>query len=368
MIRTVDGSESQSNFHLPRRTCPHFCKSFYKIVSAVFRQLAMCFQYVGLFGCIFIRHCRCIPSALPRSKIEVFTPNIASLPMLIQSLKTVWHPIPKNQFQEIGTSAGLRVSHDIVYRPASGLCLGMAFTVLSEYFQSKEVDTKERLLASARVLERGGNETSVKVQALYEALIGVEGSIAYSDKVLFSKILKKENIQPSEIKGKEWVRGVKAFFSSSENRESLRQFVLNDLEKRGVEITADLYAPILELDAYWYRKQNPDAYNNDPLHDTIIQTVAKTLQMDIKSSMRIRGGIDKVVDELKSLDEGNYFIQFPQHTILLVKTEEGLALFNATEGMAWIEIKDQEEALVQLLGFYGQNDRVTVRILEVVSS
>lgn len=211
-------------------------------------------------------------------------------------MQTAWNPLSKSLFSPVGHAQGLRMTHDIIYDPASGLCLGMSLTFLSE-----SLVHKKDVLSSAKVLQGGGTEICIKTQALYCALMGLQGNISQKN---LNQLLQGEDLKnPLGI-------SVKAFLEKEKGEESLRKFVFEDLEKQHIEITPDDYTLILELEAAWRIKKNSTQNKYDFIHDLITQTVVSSRQLEIGSISRIKGKITLAGEQLANLGIGHYLLQF----------------------------------------------------------
>ena len=262
----------------------------------------------------------------------------------------------------------MRVTHDLILRPASGLCLGKSLTFLSEALSlweaSEEEDIIAHLITAAQTVQNSENLTSVRLQAIYDALMGVQGKVRSKEKELFKQILRgNQSLSLSGLNGI-LLASLSSFLNREGQFEPLRQFVLNDLENIGVDITPDLYALILELDTLW-DLQNHGERKNDAVHDAIIQAIAHRLQMELMHTQRLKGDIATVYEQLEELEAGYYLIQFTNHSMACVKTQRYVALFNPDEGLALFDEDDQQEGILQLLNYYGNHGSISLRLLAI---
>lgn len=326
----------------------------YEIACRIFRVFAMVIQYAFVLTSIILRHWRFFPSALPYKFLKVYSRNIGSFYTIQKCLQTAWNPLSKSLYRSEGCAQGLRITHDITYHPASGLCLGMSLTFLAE-----SLVHKKELIASAKVLQSGGTEICIKTQALYYALMGLQGKASQKD---INKLLQGEDIRSPLCST------VKAFFEHETDDGSLRKFVFEELEKKHIEITPDDYTLVLELEAAWRHKKNPKQKKYDFIHDLITQTVVSSRQLEIANISRIKGKITLAAKQLNNLENGHYLIQFSDHTIALIKNREGMALFDPREGMAQVPPKEQTESLHQLLDYYGNNGSVSIKVIQLHES
>ncbi len=344
---------------------PESFRALCKIVGRIFLAMAMITQYADILASLTIRHWYWFSSTLQAEKLILFTRNIASLALLKKCFTTVLHPIPKNSFAHIGRQQGLRITHDIIYRPASGICLGMSLAFLSKYLLANEKDNKA-ILVAAQFIKQDRTETSVKLQALYDALTGIKGSVQAQEIILFRKVLEGGDIPYQATQKQDLLDSLKVFLIVKERPETLRQFVLIDLENKDIEITPDIYALTLELDAFWHLRQHPDEQKNDCIHNAIIQTMANYLDLESTNAKRLHGEIAFVGDQLSQLADGGYLIQFSNHTIALVKTQNHMALMDSNEGMALHSDEDQKDALLHLLRYYASNGLVALKVISLL--
>lgn len=341
------------------------CSSIYEVAYAIFRVIAMALQYIVVKASVTFRHWRWFPSALPEENLKVASRNIANLSVMQKCLSTAWCPCSKSMYQEIGRAQGLRITSDLIFHPASGLCLGKSFIFLSEYFASEEIEDIDKLVAAAQAVEGDENERSVELQAIYDSLIGIQGTVESNERNFFLKCIQGKRLPLQETSHPELLASIETFLSIEDCSDPFREFVLDDLEEKGVEITVDLYALILELDTLWYLQQHPDVKKNDSTHDAIIQAVAHYLRLESMESVRLIGNISSVRDQLENFEIGSYFIQFPNHTLAFVKGEDHIALFEPNEGLAIFERMDQQEGLSQLLEYYGNCDKVSLKVIAI---
>lgn len=337
--------------------------TLYDIACKIFRVIAMALQYAVVISSITLRHCRLLPSALPFKFLKMSSRNIASFYVLHKCLATAWTPLSKSLYSSIGYAQDLRITHDITYRPASGLCLAMSLTFLSEYLGTDKDSFTDSLLAAAKVVQGGGTKICVKTQALYDALLGIQGTVASKEFKEFNKLLQGENPSCQDLQNKALWTSVETFLSDQNRTEPLRQFVFEDLEKQHAEITPNIYALVLELDAAWFSKMNPGKRKYDFVHEAVTEAVVNSRELEVISTSRIEGKIPLVSGQLINLADGSYLIQFSDHTVALVKEHDGLALFDPSEGIALLTPDQQSEALLQLLDYYGNNDSVSIKVI-----
>lgn len=340
------------------------CHPVLDIACGIFQATVMCVQYPIVFASITLRHFRWLDSSLAFKYLAVPSRNISRVHVLPKCLSTTLFPVPKSEFRAIGRAQGLRITHDITYRPASGLCLGMSLTFLHEYLQAKNADPTDRLKAAAKILRHGGNETSVKVQAIYEALLGVHGAVHAHEKEFFRKLMQNGVVPAQTTAYPELQASIQAFMLVKDHPGTLRQYVLDDLENKGLDIDPDLYALILELDSIWHLKHHM-GFKNESIHYAITQAAADCLKLKLTGMQRLPEEISSASEALKNLATGNYLLQFSNHTIALVKTQDMFALFEPSEGLGPVPLAQQDEAISQLLEFYGSHDSVSLKVISI---
>ncbi len=338
-----------------------------KVVYTIFLEMVMLTQYAIGLASIILRSWSYLPSALPKKSIKIPSWNIGNIGILEKCFSSIWNPFPKEMFQSIGVVEGLRVTHPISYHPANGLCLGMSLTFLVEYLSAKQTNSPiTSLLMAAAHFRRGGLEESVKRQAIYDALMGKSGQVSKQEKKFFCQMLQGKKQLVGQCQKNELFASVEAFLSVKNRAESLRQFVFSDLESQKIEITPDVYALTLELDALWSQSQNGHQPLYDSLHQAVMKTIMDSVQLDLLSFRRIQGSTDYIQNQFMKLACGQYLIQFSRHTIVLVKiSDREMALWDPGEGLAFLSANQQKNALSQLLGYYGQEGKVALKVIAV---
>jgi hypothetical protein len=348
-------------FDLNSSTFPLFKKGFdkvYRLACAIFGEMFI----LGYFGAALISftfcHLPCFPSSIPLKYLKVSSQNRANWGALKQCIRNNWNPIPKNIFESIGRREGLRVPHDISYSPVNA-CLGTSLLFLSLFAQETNLDSKEKLFHVAKILKSGAPVAALKAQAIYEDLLGFNGFIKSKDMVLYRRLLKGEEIhEPLELSSI-----IQSFMNNNKLSVSLREFIFSELEKQGKELTTDAYALILELDATWRHLKNPLEKKNDFLHNMIIGVIAKSLNLEILQSQRFEKENKDIVRQLEKLTSGLHLIQFKNHTVALVKTENDVALFDSSVGLGLFNFKNQQEVFSHFLAFYSGENSVSAKLL-----
>jgi hypothetical protein len=172
----------------------------YEIACAIFRLFAMACQYVVVRMSVTFSHSPLFPSALRSKNLLVSSRNIANLNVLIKTcLVTAWKPEPKTLYQDIGYAEGFRITHDLILHPAGGICLGKSMAFLSDYLSRDDPDPVESLIAAAHAVQGEKNETSVRLQALYDALLGIEGKVQPEEGDFFLQRKKNDSIHQAII-------------------------------------------------------------------------------------------------------------------------------------------------------------------------
>lgn len=339
--------------------------TIYDVACTIFREIVMVVHYSLVSIETTLRQWCWFLSILPRKYLVVSSCNIANLNVMCKCVATIRHPLSKRQYGEVGRMQGLRVTHDLTYDPVSGICLGMSLTFLIEVLKIKNIQ-QIQLIASAQLLKNGGTETSLRIQALYDALIGIKGVVQAQEKSFFYHLLKDQQPLFQKIQYPELIPIIQTFLNSKKDVETLRQFVLHELEIRGSEITPPLYALVLELDTFWSIQQHPNIRKNDILSSIIIQEVVRFLSLKIDHVIRLKGKVSAVYEQLKNFAMGSYLVSFPRHTVALVKTDGEIALFEPKDGLfLFHSVDDQKEGLSRLLEYYGCNHVTQLQALRL---
>lgn len=325
----------------------------YELACAIFRVVAMALQYATVAFYVTFKHLPLFPSALPSENLIAVSRNISNLAVLRTCLTTAWSPEPQTHYQNLGLGEekGLRITHDIILRPASGICLGKSMTFLSEYRLATGKGMLANLRSAAKKVEGESNEISIRMQALYDALMGINGKASTTEKDHFFQIL--EGKKPSSETHYPFLATSLEAFLEEASDQGLRHFVLEDLEKQDVIITTPLYSLILELDTIWSLQQDSGMRKNDTVHQAIVETVAESLNLNLIDAKRMQGNVSSMCRQIEKLEPGTYLMQFSNHTIACVKEDEAFALFDPNEGLAIFDESNLHDGLQQLLHFYG---------------
>lgn len=341
--------------------------NIYNYAITFFRLMVTAIQYVVVRISIFERKWFWFDAAIKKKNLRVPSQNIASLAVLPTCLSSVLWPLHKGHYRHVGLKEGLRIHHDIIYRPASGLCLGMSLTFLSAFLSEKNEEPLSALTKAAMLLQKGGNKTSVAIQALYDALLGVQGTIDAHQRNECRSILRQDSKNLSEtVSENQLGEMIKLYMDATDHSEGLRHFILDRLEKKSIEITPDLYALVLEVDALWHLYHPQEINNNKTIHDAILETISHQLNMEVHSSSLLHGKIPDILENLREMAEGCYLLQFANHAVALVKTEDLMALFVPNEGLGLFDEHHQQEAgLSDLLNYYGRDGLVACEVVSL---
>lgn len=300
-------------------------------------MIMMSIQYVVVRIAIAQNLWRWINSSLKKSNVIESCNNIALLRILPDCLHSVRHPVSKEKYKDLGRKQGLRVTHNIIDRPASGLCFGISLRFLAEFAAKGDIRT------AAKTISGGADLISVRIQALYDALLGIQGTV------------KSKNQELSDI--------IQLFMKNP--IKPLREFVLDDLEAKGVEITPDLYAQILEADACWHHKNHPKEEKYSSVHNAVRQAVANSVGLDLVSSDHFEGTLSSVKDQIQQLKNGLYLIEFPHHILPFIKGDAFAAIGDPTEGVSQFPSTELEANIMQMLSFYSSDDHVSLHVLSI---
>lgn len=356
---------------LPSLLCrwPDFCHhdktesqwphSIYLMACNVFRALAMSIQYAYVFGDILARNWLWYPFSIQSSSIQskfiqISSRNAAHPQLFLKCFRTALRPVDKSEFHHVGRERGLRITHDLIWKPASGICLGICFTFLSEYLNGQHSSSRANLMAAAKILHWGGAISSVKTQAIYLALLGAQGEVQSVELNQFSNLLLGDHAASFTTKYPALLTSLKQWTINPSTR-SLRQFLLDDLESKGEPISPELYSLVLELDACWRKKLHPDEKKYCEIHQAIMQTLAESFKLKLVFSMHLEGEAASLVSQLMNLTNGSYTIHLPNHALVCVKTDKEIAILDPVKGLSILSQDRQKEVLTHLLNYYGGN-------------
>lgn len=321
---------------------------------AVFRTLTMSLQYLYIFGDIIARNWLWYPSPIQSKFIQVPSRNIAHPQVFLECFKEAFKPLNRNGLHAIGRKWGLRITHDIILKPANGICLGMCFSFLSEYLKGQSFSSQANLIAAAKIMYWGGALSSVKTQAIYLALLGAQGKVQRMEINQFTDLLQGINTAAFPSNHRMLQNSLQKFMKRSVDI-SLRQFVLDDLEIKGQIIFPELYTLILELDAFWRKKQYPEEKIYSEIHQAIMRTLAECLDLKLASTINISGEVSSLVTQLQNLPIGSYLLHLSNHALAFVKMDKAIALFEPRKGLSILSIEQQNGVLVDLFNHYGGN-------------
>lgn len=308
----------------PSKIRSDFCKVFSSetqialLVRKIFESSYLTFEFSYALSSIALRKFCWFN---PLKHLEESSWNIGKLSDYHLSISSIWNPLFAEK--EIGIEQGLRVVSPIRY-PSTGLCLGKSLAFLGE-----------RKTSAARV------------QGIYNCLLGTQGSIKNEERMFFRKILNQERVEGFQTAFPELLETVQR----GEGRVD-RKFVFADLEKKKVPITPNLYSLVLELDGKY-----------DEVHTAIIDATARTVGLKVRKFIHLQGKVEKINSEINTFPEGNYLIQFFNHSIALKIKSNQFFLLDPNHGKS-----SHPEDLLNLLTYYAFYDHVSVRILTLDSS
>ncbi len=350
MICTTLFPEKRSDFSLNAISSADK-STLYAIACAIFRELALCFQYALVLASTTFKHLPFFSSAIPRKYVALSSRNIAKVSLLPGCFAKAWNPLPKKVFEHIGRSAGLRITTDIIDNPSSGLCLGLSLTFLRD-----ALDITNRL----------PEETPLRLQNIYDALMGMEGKVSQGELDLFVKLMTGGSIHERAFEQKELLKSVQNFLAEGNFTTVFREFIFNDLDNRGVDINPNIYALTLELDIRCHQLKCPQEKKCASIHHAIMQTIANCIELKLEQGSHFHGNVSKVSQKIQNLPVGNYLIQFLNHTVAYVVTQDQMiALYEPNEGLALLTQENQQLVLLQFLEFYGIDHEVSLRIIPV---
>lgn len=335
-------------------------KGLIEMATTVLKAFAMSVIYAYSFGDIIARNWIYPWTPLKSKYIDVPTYNIAAPFAVPACLKTIWNPLTKKQWDKNYHKQGLRLTHSLSWKVSGGICLGISFSFLANYLHSKANFSKETLYTVAKTLRYGGTASSIKTQTIYEALIGSAASLPFEEFCQFKKLI-QDDATPFKTAYPFLSESIN-HFRNQQTSQSLRQFVLNELEKNQVSISPTLYTLVLELDACWRKQRYPAEKKYDEIHTSIMQALAEDLNLKITTVTRLEGMLEMIVSQLMNLANGSYLIHLPQHALALVKSDNELALLEPCKGLAVLSSKQQREVLTHLLKYYGSDGSISLKI------
>lgn len=362
MALTVGLTENRPSAY-QAQPCRTPLNAVYHIVCDIFRALSMCIWYAVAATDLFVYKWQWFSTAIDHRHLKVRCSNIAGFGEFFECLKTAMFPLPRQQYQSMGRNQDLRVTHDLILHPSGGLCLGVSLDFLSHYFIQMDGTIQEKLIMAANGLDEDGKARAVRLQALYSSFLGVRGFVDHAHIKYYGQLFKEEIAeQPSNL-DKDLLTSIRSFVDAAAPK-SLRQFVFADLERRDVEITPDLYALTLELHALW----KEDEHKFAEVHNDIMRGVADVVNLEIADLHFLDDTVANVSTRVHEFDDGAYLIHSPRHTVVMVKWEGGLALFDPNKGLGIFDGNDVEEGLLRLLNYYGSNGRAAISLSRISSS
>jgi hypothetical protein len=325
-------------------------------VAGIFRALNMLIRYcISSANLKFIQWLQA-PLSIPFDCISVPAQNIAEISKLSFCLASARNPISKIYYQQIGREENLRVAYDLVWKPTGGLCLGMSLAFLAEYLKSSN------LIEAAKKLQNGANESAIRTQAIYDAVLGIDCE-TNSKEIRELSSIRLFSLQPAlKTKFPHLEASLRGYLKQKDEQVSLREFVLKDLEANKIELTPDLYGTLLEVDARLNARNN---VNYQALYKQSTQVAAKTHDLDLGQHNSFSGNIKKAEEFLMTKPEGSYLIQLPTHTIAFVKTRWQTAIFDPNAGLVLLTSENQERVFNQLFNYYFKSETIQFQTLQV---
>lgn len=299
--------------------------------------------------------------------------NIARADIVDQCFYKVM--MPDSIDKEIGKFQGLRITHGLAYLPTEGLCLGMSLSFLKSMMENLHLTAEQRIRKAASLFIEGAPEESLKNQAIYEALRGdvrpdLKGRCpeipeqefsAFADLLHAAPTMQNffENLSPTK---KALWKSIEAF-KKRENplpTDSLRAFVLGDLELKNVSLTNAIYRFTLTLDELF---SGNSQYQVD-LEMKATTALAESQKLKVIAADSFKGKKSEAFESLKKIPAGHYMIQIqnPYHTIAYVKNEDGTgAIFDAIVGT--VLMKFDCDAIVKVLERYSKNNEIDFKLI-----
>lgn len=307
-----------------------------KELKAVIDQFLMKFSYAKEESYRRARDMGLVALPVQRNLIAVSTSNQVSPQGLEQCLKSAHHPIPRKNYDSVGRDNGLRVCRDIQLKPTEA-CVGMSMTFLSSGIEA---------------VKAGATTKCVETQALYSALWNAGSDFSDEEFESLRQILKGE-VNSSFIKNSELAKVINEFRQAyrMDQKLLLRSYVLNELEKRGHDITPTIYGLVQELDAFWTVQNNPNLRfrRYDGIHDAVIATIGALAKLKITRECDSQEKPKDIDAFYKGLSEGKHLIMAPTHAFVLIKNGESCEVFDAPLGLIPLKKSETRNAVLTSL-------------------
>lgn len=294
-------------------------------------------------------------SAEPLLPRYIVTPskNMAGEGALGLCLAGVKRPLKKDYLNKFVKKDGFRITQDITLAPQgrTGLCLGMGTALLHAYHYGAEKTPYERTLAGAHALHDGATPCALASQTLYDAIMPryVDANELNEWRRLVDTPACTPNVPQTR---NALLTSLRTYFEVLQKNpnETLRKFVLDDLDSKKCEITPEIYAIVLDLDSLMTAKKENIPLENasEKMHMKIFQTVLNQEGLKIAQEEHCGSGQPEAVQKLRSLLPGAYMLNLPDHTAIFIKlsAHESL-LFDPFSGLAAMDTAEKEKASLE---------------------
>lgn len=299
-------------------------------------------------------------SAIPSKYRKVNSRNIAPLAVAQRCFDNSLYDMSSQEIDTIGSQYGLSIRQGLNYRPSGGICLGMALTFLRRLQNTEE----SSLMHSATTLQGGADEESVKQQAIYHALFGVNGCASEKDIQSFLPLFWNIDVMAATPNEQSLADSVKAFLQLKNPSLSLREYVLQDLKHKQTGLSNKMYSVLLYLDKHHrmhYAKKDLDLTSYDvtnQLHLDATKALVESAGMQVLHAEQVNGRRQEIAKLLQEKPPGTYLIQLhsPEHSIAFTKHEDGTcSIFDSKSGLGIAKNTDEQQELVNHLfnHYYG---------------
>lgn len=313
------------------------------------------------------------PSILPQH-LSVSSKNMANPQALGICVALATHKVSKEVFKNLGKKEGFRVVEDMDLNPTRGskglgLCFGMSAVFLASYLANRQTSESIAIRGAAEHMRDGADPKSLSLHTLYDGLM--PSRVDLFNLIQWRGLLQNPLHEPnvSMEQKKNLLDSIRKFLSAPDKEalnESFKQFVLNDMELKGAQITPECYAIILDLDALFYAQKNHIPQNRvyEPLHLAIQDIVLNKYGLKIEKADVFDGSRNEAVEKIKNLAEGSYLIELPGHTTALVKMSDGsIALFNPELGTAIT--RETSPVIINFLNHYFPGKNISCSIISL---
>lgn len=212
---------------------------------------------------------------------------------------TLWFPLPKEEFSEVGQNYGVKVCSSVRMSPFRGrLCVGMSFAFLRDFLKIEEPSFADRIRLTADSFSMGADARATLLQTLYENLLAT-------------------GCAPS----KRALDRARATASACHTHD--REVLMTQAEDLDVEG----YAALLEVSA---------SSDYSSIRDDAKRAIARALGLSLEQQ-----------GPNHEFTEGGYLLSIGRHCVAVVKEGEEFCLFDPDIGASILE----KEGLLSRIDF-----------------